>query len=431
MESRKIIVLAAVAAGLLAAAFWMGARRQPDSPELSSGPLLPEFQAQVNEVEGLRLKGAGGATLWEIRRANGNWTLATRGGYAADFGRVRELLLKLAAAKKVEPKTANPELYPRLGVQDVDAADAEGLLLEIDGTVDFGVVVGRATTKSDGNYVRLAGEAQSWQVDTALPIEREPAQWLDRELSQMPVSRVLRAEIEHGDGDRIELVRNAEAGSDFKLGNLPRGREPGSAYLADSAAAFFSDLRLDDVAQAAEAPRPEAAEQLIRARFDLDDGLVYRVFAWEREGKTLAQVEVELDEARAREAIAAAQARLREEYEARQAQADAPAEAETGAGEGEASASAEGPGAAAVDAADAPADAAASDAAEPAADAEVAPAPPAAVTDPEADAAQRLAALQAELETARARFGGWTFTLPSHKASNLTRKLAGYLAPEE
>lgn len=404
MDTRKFLILGGIAAVLLVAALWFGAQRQPERGEEGRQVLLPALAEGVNDVTGLRVTGAGDELLWEARREGEAWVMANRGGYPADFSRLRELLLKLSRAQVIEAKTANPALYDRLGVQDVSAADAEGLKVEVLG-IDppLALIVGRANPQSNGNFVRRADEAQSWLVDTALPIQREPAQWLQRELSQLPVSRVQRVEIVHADGDRVELVRSDESGSDFRIGNVPRGREAGIAYLADSTAALLSDLSLDEVAPAAEWPLPEDADEISRARFELDDGLVYRLDAWRDEERTYAQIAVELDEARAREAIAAAQSRLRADWEAQQAALDAKGE------EGEAAQEA-GEGEAAADAAEA-----------------IAPAAPLAVTDPEADAAARLADLAAERDAANARYAGWSFTLPSHKASNFNRRLSAYL----
>jgi hypothetical protein len=408
MDSRKFLILGAVAVLLLIAALWFGAQRQPERGDEGRQALLPTLAERVNAVSGLRVIGAGDQLLWEARREGESWVLANRGGYPADFGRLRELLLKLSRAQVIEAKTANPALYDRLGVQDVAAADAEGLKVEVLGIEPpLALIIGRANPQSNGNFVRRADEAQSWLVDTALPIQREPAQWLQRELSQLPVSRVQRVEIVRGDGDRVELVRSDEPGSDFRIGNVPRGREPGIAYLADSTAALLSDLSLDEVAPATEQPMPEDEAELSRARFELEDGLVYRLDAWRDEERTYVQIAVELDEARAREAVAAAQARLRADWEAQQAALDASpqeGEAAENAGEGEAVADADG------DAGEA-----------------IAPAAPLAVTDPEADADARLAELAAEHEAANARYAGWTFTLPSHKASNFNRRLSAYL----
>jgi len=394
MDSRKILMLGVVAVLLLLLALWYGGQRQADSGDAARAELFPGLAEKANEVDGIRLTGPGEELLWDIRRQGESWAMASRGDHPADFARVRELLLKLAQAKKIESKTANPSLYSRLGVQDMDEADAEGLLVELSGlTPPLALIVGRATPTADANYVRRAGEGQSWLVDTALPIQKEAAQWLLRDLTEIPVARVQRVEIVHAGGNRVELVRNDEPGSDFKVGNLPRGREQGFSYMADAAGAFLSDLRFDDVMPAADLPAPEDEAEITRARFDMEDGLVYRITSWRDEEKTFIQMEVELDEARAATAIAAEQAVLREAFETQQASA----------GEGDAAGAGE----------------------------EIAPAAPAAVIDPEADAAVRLTELRDEARAANARFAGWSYTLPSQKASNLNRKLEAYLKAED
>jgi hypothetical protein len=407
MTTRKILILAALAGLLLMMAIWYGGLRQAERGDAVRAELLPDLTEQVNQVSGLRLSGAGGELLWEISRQDEQWTMDSRGGYPVDFTRVRELLLKLARAQKLEPKTSNPSLYERLGVQDIGEAEAEGLLLEVQGTnPPIALIVGRANATSDGNFVRPSGEAQSWLVDVALPIQREPVQWLQRELAKVPVSRVLRVEILHAGGNRVELVRNDEPGSDFKVGNLPRGREQGFSYMADAAGALLSDLRFDDVMPSSELPLPDDEGEISRARFELEDGLVYRIDSWRDEEKTFVQIAVELDEARAAESIAAVQAQLQEAFEARQTAADAAAPADAAVAAGET------PG----EATDAT---------------EIAPAPPAAVSDPQGDAANRLAQLRKEMSEANTRFAGWSYTLPSQQATNFNRKHEAYLKAED
>ncbi len=406
MDTRKVITLAVAALLVLVAALWYGGKRQADSGETVRAALLPELTEQVNEVTGLRLSGAGGEVLWEVARQDDAWVMRSRGGYPVDFAPVRELLLKLSRAQKLEPKTSNPALYGRLGVEDIDDEQAEGLLLELQGIEPpVAMIVGRANASADANFVRPAGEAQSWLVDVALPIQREPVQWLQRELAAIPVGRVMRVEILHAGGDRVELVRNAEPGSDFKVGNLPRGREQGFPYMADAGGALLSDLRLDDVVPAAELPLPTDEAQITRARYELDDGLVYHIDSWRVEEQTFAQLRVEFDEARAAESIAAAQALLRQEFEARQAAADSDPVAAAPAGSEDREGSEDAT--------------------------EIAPEPPAAVTDPAADAANRLAQLREEMAQANARFAGWSYTLPSQQATNLNRKLEAYLKAED
>lgn len=403
MTTRIILILAALAGLLLMIVIWYGGLRQPDSGDAARAALFPALTEQVNQADGLRLTAAGGELLWEITRQDDAWSMRSRGGYPVDFAKVRELLLKLARAQKLEPKTSSPALYERLGVQDIESTEAEGLLLEVQGIEPpVALIVGRANATADANFVRAAGDAQSWLVDVALPIQREPVQWLQRELATIPVGRVQRVEILHAGGNRVELVRNDEPGSDFKVGNLPRGREQGFPYMADAAGALLSDLRMEDVVPAAELPLPEDEAEVSRARYEFEDGLVYRIDSWREEEKTFAQIRVELDEERAAQSIAAAQALLREEFEAREAAADAaptPTDSEAEQQDGDV--------------------------------AEIAPTPPAAVSDPEGDAANRLAQLREEMEQANARFAGWSYTLPSQQATNFNRKLEAYLKAEE
>ena len=58
------------------------------------------------------------------------------------------------------------------------------------------------------------------------------------------------------------------------------------------------------------------------------------------------------------------------------------------------------------------------------------PEPPKAVSDPEADRAERMQALQDEVAALRRATEGWVFKTPSFKADNLRRGMDAYLKPK-
>jgi hypothetical protein len=77
----------------------------------------------VNDVNKVVITGADNKPTATITRAGDGWSVAEKGGYAADTGKLREFLLKLADSKLIEQKTANKEKYATLGVVDVSVKD--------------------------------------------------------------------------------------------------------------------------------------------------------------------------------------------------------------------------------------------------------------------------------------------------------------------
>ena len=119
----KLVRLAIVAVVALAIAIWIGNARAPKTEVPGVSAAVAGLSEGVNDVKQVRIVGAGDKTIATLARGDGGWTVVEK-GYAADVTKVRELLLKLADAKLVEPKTTVKESDPKLGVEDVSAADA-------------------------------------------------------------------------------------------------------------------------------------------------------------------------------------------------------------------------------------------------------------------------------------------------------------------
>jgi hypothetical protein len=393
MKAHRVIVLGVVAAVALGAALWSSQTRRPVQEDAASTAVVPGLQAALNEVSEVRIRTAGDVLQATLRRSDAGWTLLERDAAPVDVSRLREFLLKLAAAKRVEAKTDKPALYFKLGVEDITTADTPGVQLDLDGLAQpVKLIVGRNVPRGSGTYVRHAGEAQSWQVDADLAVEKNPANWLDRDLIDIAAGRIESVEITPATGPRIRIVDAADgAAGDFALADLPRGREAASDFVADAAAGFLASLRFDDVLRAADAEPP--AEGVTRASFFTLEGLRVDVTLWSVGDKPHAQFAAALDNAKAQAYAAAAQAKAAREHEAAKA---APAAADAGA--------------------------------------QSAPAPASdalAVSDPAADRAARVAALEAELAAVQARVTDKTFVLPSFKTANVTKPLEDFLKPRE
>jgi hypothetical protein len=409
MSARKTLILALLAAALVVAALWYSASRRPSQEAALQSPALPGLAERLPQVSKVIVTAAGDQVVATLQQTEDGWRLLER-DHPADAGALRTLLLGLSEAKRVEAKTAKPELYDRLGVEDVDAADASGVKLQIEGGGEpLAIIIGENISRGTGTYVRPVGEAQSWQIDRNVAVEKSTANWLDKSLIDIPPDRIESVSITAGK-DQVEIVASESADGDFILANLPRGRQPQSEFVADATAGFLQGLRLDDVASAtAQAPQDPQRNAVFRTR----EGLDLAVTTWGVEGKRWAQLSATLDDKRANAAIDVAQAEAKAQWEAAQQAADSPSDTTSAAGEAVA------------------ADEGAAEQGAPVDNEEIAPEAPAAVSDPAADRAQRLATLSDEVESLNARFANRSFLLPTYKAGNLDRELEAYLKPRE
>jgi len=394
MNQKTLLGLAIAAVLALGAAALVNHSNQPASEtNAADAPLAPGLRDHVNEVSKVVVSGAGGKALATLVRGDKGWTLAEKGGYAVDSGKLRDLLLKLADAKLVEQKTANKDKYAALGVQDIADADAKGVQLELQGLAQpFGVIVGDANPRG-GSYVRRTGDAQSWLTAAALNVDKDAASWLRKDIASIPAGRVASVTLSHADGTVVKIAKAAEGDANFTLLDVPKGREAGDAFTINGIAGTLDGLRFDDVLPAKDAA-PEA--NAIKARFETFDGVAVDVTAWQAGGKDRAVFVASLDAAQADKGIAAAQAKVKAEYE--KAVADAPKAAAAGK-DGDAK--------------------------------DEAPVKPLAETDPDKDRENRLADLDKQVADLNARFDGWTFVLPAYKYANLDKPLADLLKPVE
>ncbi|MBD8524682.1 DUF4340 domain-containing protein [Pseudomarimonas arenosa] len=410
MKPRILIGLLVAAVLVICLALWLDAGRKPAAELSMTGPALPGLLERLESIEEVRITRAGDARVATLKRVDGGWQLEEK-SYPADADALRRVLLNIAQAKRLEAKTSNPELYSKLGVSDVSKEDAAGVQLELlGGGEPMALIVGSNYSQGTGTYVRTPGEAQSWLIGSNVAVETKTNNWLKKDLLDVQPNRVARVEVT-ADKDKVEIGRNEDG--DFRVLNLPKGREASSDFVADATAGLLQGLRIDDVGAA----KADAAVER-SAKFELIDGITVELSAHMLENQTWVSLSAALNEEQAVQHISAEQAKQTEAWQAEQtakaedeqaAAADGSAEAETGASEAEPVANAS--------------DAAVGDAGSAQA--------PLAVTDPEADRDAKLQALRDEVAAWQALFQGRVFQLPSFKAANLNRKLEDYLKPKE
>jgi len=414
MKSRTTVGLAIAAVVLVGAALWYSDARRPQQQASLQQAAVPGLSERLGDIDQVVITGAGNVVLATLRRGDDTWILQER-DFPAETATLRNLLLNLSEARRVEAKTANPELYDRLGVEDVSAADAGGVLLTLSGGGEpLSLVVGQNVSRGKGTYIRPAGEAQSWQLDRNIAVEKSTANWLAKDLVDIASSRIESVDIRYGK-DQVAITNSAADRAGFALANLPPGREAASEFVADATAGLLQGLRLDDVAAATE--REPGDEPVREALFTTREGLQVSLRSWQDDGRTWASITATVDEQRALAHVEAEQAKVRSEWEASQAAAagaDGDAVADAAAAEdGET---------------DGSSDTASTATSSPEG---VAAEAPLAVRDPDADRDLQLQVLRDEQATLAARFEGRVFALPAFKAGNLNRELEAYLKPKE
>jgi hypothetical protein len=406
MNAKTLYGLVAAALVALAAAWWISSSQRPETDSAETPKLLlPGFRDQVNDVDSITLTGAGDKVLTTLERGKDGWTIADKSGYPADLAKLREFLLKLADATVLEQKTSNPKLYAELGVSDVKDKDAKGVLVTLGGIkTPVKLIVGNYNGGGGGGtFVRRDGAAQSLLVKGNISVDKTAAAWERKEIADIAEARIKQATLTDPDGKVLKVYKDQAGDANFKVADVPKGRELSSAFVANGIGSMLSGLRADDVFAAKDkAPddKPRKADYLAF------DGLKVDAVVWTTDGKDYAQFTASLDDATAAAHVETEQAKAKADYDAavQAANKKLADEKTTSAKQAEANAKAAS---------------------------ETQVNKPLAVSDPAKDKTEKLKALNDEVAALNKTFSGWTFVLPSYKFSNVDKSMDDLLKPLE
>ncbi len=281
MNSNKLIILVAVALAAIGLGIWVSSERASQE-ETSTASLFPDLKKTINDATAVRIFTAGDKQSVEIARKDSAWVVSERHGYPADDAKVRKLLLSLANAKLQEEKTSNPENYASLNVEDVSAEDASGIRVEVAGVQPpVNLIVGKPGTSLDTQYVRKAGEKQSWLVDADFDTTSVPQDWLRKTLFEISADRIQSATVQAKGAKPYTAAKNAKADADFSVAGLPKGKKLTSPSAANTLATALTGVALSDVQPAAEFESPPD----VTATYQTFDGLVLEIKGWSKDDK--------------------------------------------------------------------------------------------------------------------------------------------------
>jgi len=261
-----LIVIIAVMAVLLMS-------NRQDFADREAALLLPGLENELNDITSLTIKAAGDRTIATLTRGAERWTVAERGGYPADIGKIRDNLISLANATIVEEKTADPTRYARLGVEAITDENATGVELMIVGHNEpYRIIIGKTGVRGDQAYARKPDDAVSLLIAAALNLGTEATDWLKRDIIDIPASNIYRVTTTHPDGEQVSIEKAEPQAGGFELTNLADDAELAYPGVTDSIGAALAGLSLDDVLLQTDVSIQDL--QSVETRFETFDGLV-------------------------------------------------------------------------------------------------------------------------------------------------------------
>ena len=276
MKLKTLSTLAVIAAVLIIVAVFMAEQQKPGVPPTNQH-VFPELKTVINDVTELSVATQSGTIT--LHRQEDIWRVKEKYNYPADLGTVRETLIGLAELTTLEPKTRKPELYEKLGLQDVDAEGSlsTGITLrDATGNTVAAAILGndrpgRGKSGYKELFIRRPGDPQTWLVQGRLTVEKNPGKWLDKELTQIETKRVRRLTVTHQDKTRLVVEKAKPADLNYQVANLPEGLEIESQFTVNNIVSTVTSLSLDDIKPRSEVPFDD--QPVVTAVFETFDGL--------------------------------------------------------------------------------------------------------------------------------------------------------------
>ena|SRR5271167_2136169 len=285
MQSRSLILLASATVVLVAIAIVVLASGERGVSRAAPGqPAFPALAAKLGDVASVTVSREG--TTMTLIRDGDSWLVAEKGNYPANAAKISQIVRAMADLTPVEPKTQNPDLYPRLEVEEPGHGKSAMVAVKDKSGGDLAkAIVGkrrydRLGAGNDGVYLRKPGEAQTWLARGTLDPSGDAASWLDRQIIDISEKKIATVTLTQPDGSKLVISRAAPEAK-FAVEDAPADAKFKSETTTSGPAAALETLDLDDVKPAGELPVPD--KDVVTASFTSFDGLTIDVRLMERD----------------------------------------------------------------------------------------------------------------------------------------------------
>ncbi len=222
MNIKSLIILVACLIIGASAYYFSTANKSINSVEKIGTAFIPGLLAKLNDVATIEITKANDQVLATLLKNEDSWVVKEKKQFPADITKIRASLLAIAEAKILEQKTSNPDLYAKLGVEDVANKDAQGIKAVIQYGDNKGeIIVGNPGPQiNKTRYVRHANNTTSWLIDRKIDLNYDSAHWLRKDILSVEPDEMREVVIELADGSKLEIKNTNLEENKFEVTNL-------------------------------------------------------------------------------------------------------------------------------------------------------------------------------------------------------------------
>ena len=251
MKRQKLLVLSAITIAVIIIAALVNQSRAPQT-SIEKETLFPELANKINDVSRIEIKSSEDPDVILQKMQGGQWALQSADDYPAQIDKVKDVVVSLSQLKILATKTDNPKLYPELGVEGPEGNNTSSLLLTFSdqsGTTLASLIVGKLRKNNTGNnrpnlYVRKADAKNALLVEGYLQLKSNNNAWYERNIINIPASRIQNVNIVKSNGDHLLINKHAEGDTDFKV---IEGSTASPSVLLNKLGTFFEDMNVEGV----------------------------------------------------------------------------------------------------------------------------------------------------------------------------------------
>lgn len=281
MKSIYVLIIAVLVA--IAAAVWL--LKLPKSNDLQSQLLFSDFAQFANDIHNVEIRNAQGV-VFSADKSENNWMAIIAPqlpGYPISEDKLADLVSALLQVKLVEPKTSKTKNYNRLGLQDINNTDSLASLVTLKSKKHtWSVLVGNTVSFTEGSYVRLPNNKQSWRTDNTINLPLDKFAWLKQPILPFSVQDIVK--VSRVDQSYWRMEKQSDG--IFYLEPMPKGRALEYQGILDSMVSSIVELSFEKLLVSDEIA-PASLNILAELALENVQGEIVRLVVSEMDGQHL------------------------------------------------------------------------------------------------------------------------------------------------